>query len=70
MSMSTQEQSEPGPGQQTGVYVYGIVPGDVKLNSGVYGVGDPPGEVGLVRSGDLAALEFPARISSRMASST
>jgi len=56
MPTSTQEQSEPGTGQQTGVYVYGIVPGDVKLNSGVYGVGDPPGEVGLVRSGDLAAL--------------
>ena len=38
------------------MYVYGIVPGDVKLNSGVHGVGDPPGEVRLVRSGDLAAL--------------
>jgi len=38
------------------VYVYGIVPGDVKLNSGVHGVGDPPGEIRLVRSGDLAAL--------------
>ena len=56
MSMSTQEQSEPGTGQQTGVYVYGIVPGDVKLNSGVHGVGNPPGEIRLVRSGDLAAL--------------
>jgi Gas vesicle synthesis protein GvpL/GvpF len=28
----------------------------VELNSGVHGVGDPPGEVRLVRSGDLAAL--------------
>jgi hypothetical protein len=36
--------------------VYGIVPGDVELNSGVQGVGDPPGEITLVRSGDLAAL--------------
>ena len=41
---------------KTGTYVYGIVPGDVELNSGVQGVGDPPGEITLVRSGDLAAL--------------
>jgi Gas vesicle synthesis protein GvpL/GvpF len=56
MPASTQEKSRPDTGQQTGVYVYGIVPGDVKLNSGVYGVGEPPGEIRLVRSGDLAAL--------------
>ena len=56
MSASTREKSRPGTGQQTGVYVYGIVPGDVKLNSGVHGVGDPPGEIRLIRSGDLAAL--------------
>jgi len=56
MPTSTQEKSTPGAGQQTALYVYGIVPGDVKLNSGVHGVGDPPGEVRLVRAGDLAAL--------------
>ena len=56
MPTSTREKSRPGTGQQMGVYVYGIVPGDVELNSGVHGVGDPPGEVRLVRSGDLAAL--------------
>jgi hypothetical protein len=56
MSASTREKSRPDTEQQTGVYVYGIVPGDVKLNSGVHGVGDPPGEIRLVRSGDLAAL--------------
>lgn len=56
MPTSTQEKSGPDAGEQTAVYVYGIVPGDVKLNSGVHGVGDPPGEVRLVRSGDLAAL--------------
>jgi hypothetical protein len=56
MSASTREESRPDTGQQTGIYVYGIVPGDVKLNSGVHGVGDPPGEIRLVRSGDLAAL--------------
>jgi len=43
-------------GQSKGTYVYGIVPGDVALNAGVHGVGDPPGEIRLVRSGDLAAL--------------
>ena len=42
--------------EKTGTYVYGIVPGDVELNSGVQGVGDPAGEITLVRSGDLAAL--------------
>jgi hypothetical protein len=56
MPTSTQEKSRPDTGEQTAMYVYGIVPGDVKLNSGVHGVGDPPGEISLVRSGDLAAL--------------
>ena len=56
MPASTQEKSRPDTGQQTGLYVYGIVPGDVKLNSGVHGVGEPPGQIRLVRSGDLAAL--------------
>jgi hypothetical protein len=56
MPASTKERPEAGSGQQTATYVYGMVPGDVKLNSGVQGVGDPPGEVRLVRSGDLAAL--------------
>jgi len=38
------------------VYVYGILPGDIELESGATGVGDPPGEVRVVRQGDLAAL--------------
>jgi hypothetical protein len=54
--MSTQEWPRAESRQKTGTYVYGIVPGDVKLNSGIHGVGDPPGEIRLVRSGDLAAL--------------
>jgi hypothetical protein len=41
---------------KTGWYVYGILPGDVELDSEIDGVGNPPGEVRLVRSGDLAAL--------------
>jgi hypothetical protein len=45
-----------GPGEQQGVYVYGIFPGDIELDDQISGVGDPPGEVRIVRSGDLAAL--------------
>jgi hypothetical protein len=56
VSASTQERPGAEPAQQTGTYVYGMVPGDVELNSGVLGVGDPPREIRLVRSGDLAAL--------------
>ena len=41
-------------GQQTGCYVYGILPGDAELTEEVYGVGDR--QVTLVRSGELAAL--------------
>jgi Gas vesicle synthesis protein GvpL/GvpF len=52
MSAPTETQSK----AKTGCYVYGILPGDVELNADIDGVGDPPGKVGLVRSGDLAAL--------------
>lgn len=52
---------EAGSGQKTGCYVYGIVPGDVKLNSGVRGVKDR--EIKLVRSGDVAALVSKADLS-------
>lgn len=41
---------------QTVVYVYGILPGDVEVEPGATGVGDPPGEVRIVRHRDLAAL--------------
>lgn len=43
-------------------YVYGIVPADVETDPEARGVGDPPGEIGVVRHGDIAALvsEFPA----------
>lgn len=49
--MTAQAETE----QRTGVYVYGIIPGDVKLE-GTTGIGDPPGRVRLVRCRDLAAL--------------
>jgi hypothetical protein len=45
-----------GPGAEGGCYVYGIVPGDVELTPGASGVGDPPQELQLVRSGRIAAL--------------
>ncbi|MCC3317107.1 GvpL/GvpF family gas vesicle protein [Nocardia africana] len=40
----------------TAVYVYGIVPADVEPEPHATGVGDPPGEVTVVRHGDIAAL--------------
>jgi len=45
-----------GSKQQTGIYVYGILPADVKLTSEMPGVGDPPGQVRVVYSDGLAAL--------------
>jgi hypothetical protein len=56
MSTSTRGRPRAESGQKAGTYVYGMVPADVELKSGVHGVGDPPGEIRLVRSGDLAAL--------------
>jgi hypothetical protein len=56
MPASTREKPRADMRRQTGIYVYGIVPSDAELNSGVHGVGDPAGEIRLVRSGDLAAL--------------
>jgi len=42
--------------QRRASYVYGILPEDIELGSGMSGVGDPPGRLRLVRSDDLAAL--------------
>jgi hypothetical protein len=44
------------PTDQLGTYVYGIVPEDVELIPDTQGIGDPPGEVTLVRHGKVAAL--------------
>ena len=46
----------------TAVYVYGILPCDVEMQPGFTGVGDPPGEVRLVRNRDLAALVSDIRL--------
>jgi hypothetical protein len=43
-------------GSQTGSYVYGIFPGDIKLKNDLAGVGEPPGDIRIVRIDDLAAL--------------
>jgi hypothetical protein len=45
-----------GAKQQTGIYVYGILPADAELTSEMPGVGDPPGQVRVVHSDGLAAL--------------
>jgi hypothetical protein len=42
--------------ERTAVYIYGILPGDVEVESGTAGVGDPPGEIRVVKHRDLAAL--------------
>ncbi|MEZ5152188.1 GvpL/GvpF family gas vesicle protein [Rhodococcus zopfii] len=47
---------EQGATGSTGIYVYGIVPGDVETESHATGVGAPPSEVSVVRSGEIAAL--------------
>jgi hypothetical protein len=54
--------------QQTGWYVYGILPGDVELNSEIRGIGDPPAKVRLVHSGELAALVSEVKLSAPLGS--
>ena len=41
---------------QAAVYVYGIVPADVEPEPHASGVGEPPGDVAVVRHGEIAAL--------------
>lgn len=55
MSAPTEtEPAESGQKQNTGWYVYGILPGDVELTEEIRGVGGR--EVTLIHGGDLAAL--------------
>jgi len=54
--MTAQMEDQQAEGGRTGVYVYGILPGDIEVESGAEGVGDPPGEIRVVRHRDLAAL--------------
>ena len=55
MTARTQDTQAPRAGRKV-VYVYGILPGDIEVEPGATGVGDPPAEVRVVRHGDLAAL--------------
>ncbi|MBO3746923.1 GvpL/GvpF family gas vesicle protein [Streptosporangiaceae bacterium NEAU-GS5] len=41
---------------EVGIYVYGLVPEDVEVEEDARGVGDEPGELEIVRHGDIAAL--------------
>jgi Gas vesicle synthesis protein GvpL/GvpF len=56
--MGAPASTEPGgrQAQETGCYVYGVVPADVELAAGAHGIGNPPGRVGLVHHHDIAAL--------------
>ena len=48
MTTQSQDTQAPDAGQK-GVYIYGILPGDIEVESGGTGVGDPPGEIRIVR---------------------
>ena len=54
--MTAQTEDRNAEGGRTGVYVYGILPGDIEIEPGAAGVGDPPGEIRAVRYQDLTAL--------------
>jgi hypothetical protein len=54
--MTAQLEDRQTTGGHTGVYVYGILPGDIEIEPGAPGVGDPPGEIRTIRYRDLAAL--------------
>ena len=54
--MTAQAEDRQSGERRTGVYVYGILPGDIEIEPGAPGVGDPPGEVRAVRYQDLTAM--------------
>jgi Gas vesicle synthesis protein GvpL/GvpF len=56
MTQSAEADRANAPEPAKGVYVYGILPGDIEMTGDRAGVGDPPGQVRVVRSGKLAAL--------------
>lgn len=51
-----QDRKGDSPERKVGTYIYGIVPADVELAPDAHGIGDPPGQVELVRHGEVAAL--------------
>jgi hypothetical protein len=48
--------------RQSGIYVYGIVPADLRVDEDARGVGDPPGRVEVIREGDVGALVSEVQI--------
>jgi hypothetical protein len=56
MTQSAEKDRASAPEPAKGVYVYGILPGDIEMTGERAGVGDPPGQVRAIRSGKLAAL--------------
>ena len=54
--MTAQTDDRQAGDGRVGVYVYGILPGDIEVEPGAPGVGDPPGEVRAIRYRDLMAL--------------
>ncbi|MGV9745640.1 GvpL/GvpF family gas vesicle protein [Rhodococcus zopfii] len=55
-SADARTPEEQGVTGSSGIYVYGIVPGDVEAESDATGVGDPPSQVSVIRNGEIAAL--------------
>lgn len=53
---------------EKGVYVYAILPADVEMSSEMPGVGDPEGQVRVVRSDGLAALVSDVDVSQSLGS--
>lgn len=51
-----------GTQRQSGIYVYGIVPADLRVDEDARGVGDPPGRVEVIREGDVGALVSEVQI--------
>lgn len=56
MTQSAEADRANAPEPAKGVYVYGILPGDIEMTSDRTGVGDPPGQLRVIRSEKLAAL--------------
>jgi hypothetical protein len=68
MAASPKTQQALGSEQEKGIYVYGILPADVKLTADMPGVGDPPSQVRVIRRGDLAALVSEVHLAGRLGS--
>jgi Gas vesicle synthesis protein GvpL/GvpF len=54
--MTAQAEDRQAGDRRRGVYVYGILPGDIEIEAGAPGVGDPPCEIRPIRHRDLVAL--------------